>query len=138
MVLARERPKAPLCKGSCQKSSDFRLRDCYRSAILHWLSTRIDTYRTIPPSRLRRATSLYTREALVRCKLLAKFKLSNRLKTIIVGASIARPCGTFFVFAVTQCEIVTVYSTDGQWPPLHFCLNFHFSNSCRSSAVALW
>ena len=23
IVLARERPKAPLCKGSCQKSSDF-------------------------------------------------------------------------------------------------------------------
>ena len=26
-------PKAPLCKGSCQKSSDFWLRDCYRSTI---------------------------------------------------------------------------------------------------------
>ena len=32
----------------------------------------IGVYRTIPPSRLRRATSLYTREALVRCKTVRK------------------------------------------------------------------
>ena len=45
--------KAPLCKGGWQKSliSDWGIVLC--------------RYLTIPPSRLRRATSLYTREALV-------------------------------------------------------------------------
>ena len=47
--------KAPLCKGGWQKSliSDWGIVLC--------------RYATIPPSRLRRATSLCTREALGRC-----------------------------------------------------------------------
>ena len=43
------------------------MRDCYRSTISQKTRNRTSAYRTIPPSRLRRATSLYTREALVRC-----------------------------------------------------------------------
>ena len=48
------RLKAPLCKGGCQKSLifDWGIVKKYRYCV------------TIPPPRLRRATSLYTREAL--------------------------------------------------------------------------
>ena len=67
-ALARERPRLPCVKGAVKNLLifDWGIVAAVRFRRSSYLCVR--TYRTIPPSRLRRATSLYTREALVRCK----------------------------------------------------------------------
>ena len=89
--------KAPLCKGSCQKSSDFWLRDCCRSTILPKVPIKCEdlpynpsgTACAVPPpftqGRLWCATKTHPE---VRPYCSTNWKLSNQYKQI----SNQRPC----------------------------------------------
>ena len=63
MKFVGQLPRLPCAKGAVSRTGC--LRDCYRSTILHMFCNSTSACRTSLPSRLCRATSLYTREALM-------------------------------------------------------------------------